>query len=325
MRSPFANCELIPFTEERTEKFRNEDFCFTFRALKCPKTGEVLTTTELDEVNLSQVYNQYRAKHNIPFVDEIQGIRKYYGVSAQKMAAILGLGSNQYRLYENGEMPSIAIGKLLRAIQTPSVFISYVKMCDQLSDKEKKEFTGKAKNRNIDDFTPFLHLEIFGNQPRDVFNGYAPQSLSKVKNMMLFFIEKNEELFQTKMNKLLFYADFLCYKITGRGMSGLSYIALQYGPVPYNWNKVFSLTEDIKQEVILLSNGSEGHILISDLSPDKKAFTEKEIEVLECVNTTFRNVTASSISETSHKEKAWIDNVKNHNFINYSYAFQLSI
>lgn len=127
------------------------------------------------------------------------------------------------------------------------------------------------------------------------------------------------------MNKLLFYADFLCYKLTGRGMSGLSYKALQYGPVPYNWNKVFSLTEDIKQEIIVLSNGSEGHILTSDISPDKKCFTEREKEVLECVNTTFQNTSASSISETSHKEKAWIDNVKNHDFINYSYAFQLSI
>ena len=49
------------------------------------------------EANIFQVYNQYRVKHGIPFPDEISGIREHYGLSAAKMAQILGFGINQYR------------------------------------------------------------------------------------------------------------------------------------------------------------------------------------------------------------------------------------
>ncbi len=70
--------------------------------------GDMWTTTEMDEANIFQVYNQYRVKHGIPFPDEISGIREHYGLSAAKMAQILGFGINQYRMYEDGEVPSVS-------------------------------------------------------------------------------------------------------------------------------------------------------------------------------------------------------------------------
>lgn len=39
-------------------------------------SGELFTTTEIDELNLNQVYNQYRDKYNILFGDEIVSISK---------------------------------------------------------------------------------------------------------------------------------------------------------------------------------------------------------------------------------------------------------
>ena len=42
------------------------------------------------------------------------------------MSQILGFGDNQYRLYENGDMPSEANGKILMSIQNPHIFESFV-------------------------------------------------------------------------------------------------------------------------------------------------------------------------------------------------------
>lgn len=81
------------------------------------------TTTELDEANLFQVYNQYRAKHGIPFPDEIAGLRKHYGISAAKMAQILGFGINQYRMYEDGEVPSISNARTIIAARRKQCFV----------------------------------------------------------------------------------------------------------------------------------------------------------------------------------------------------------
>ena len=93
--------------------FRKEKFQYVHQFYECDETKERFTTTALDEVNVGQVYNQYRAKYGIPFPDEIKRIRQRYGLPASKMSQILGFGDNQYRLYENGDMPSEANGKIL--------------------------------------------------------------------------------------------------------------------------------------------------------------------------------------------------------------------
>ena len=126
MKSPFTGGEATLSHEKRQATFRKEQFEYEYRYFRCSDTGQAFTTTRLDEVNVSQIYNQYRVKHGIPFPDEIKATRKLYGFSASKMSRILGFGENTYRLYENGEMPNVANGKTLMAIQSPSVFKRYL-------------------------------------------------------------------------------------------------------------------------------------------------------------------------------------------------------
>lgn len=323
MRSPFADCDAHIYKEQRIGNVRGEDFTYLFVGYKCDMTGEIFTTMEQEDANLNQVYNQYRDAHNIPYTQEIHNLRKAYGISASKMAQILGWGGNQYRLYENGDIPSVNNGKQLRAIQNPSIFCAYVDM-SQLPDTEKSAIKTKAMNSRyaMSDTERFIRSLIFGcAQGR--YDGYTAQSLSKLKNVMLFFIGKIGNVFQTKMNKLLFYADFLSYKRYGHGITGLAYIAHRFGPVPQNWDKVFSLTEDIKKDVINCGNGNEGFVLTSDISYDANEFTDEELSVLNDVAGRFSSCSPSQISDISHKEDAWKDNIEGHKLIDYSYAFSL--
>ena len=126
-KSPFTGGEVILCKQERELIYRKEKFVYIANFYMCVDTNETFTTTELDEVNVKQVYNQYRTKYGIPFPDEIKNMRERYGLSASKMSIILGLGANQYRLYENGEMPSEAIGKTLKSIINPQIFLTYVR------------------------------------------------------------------------------------------------------------------------------------------------------------------------------------------------------
>ena len=66
--------------------------------------------------DMEQVYRQYRERHGIPSPEDIKAIRLKYRVSAAKMSRILGLGANQYRLYEAGEMPSLSNARLITLI-----------------------------------------------------------------------------------------------------------------------------------------------------------------------------------------------------------------
>ena len=96
----------------------------------------------MDIVNTAQIYNGYRSRHGIPLPDEIKDLRNRYELSASKMSKILGFGDNQYRLYENGEMPSLTNGRVLKTIQSPKTFETFVDAAKEtLSDEEYLKIT----------------------------------------------------------------------------------------------------------------------------------------------------------------------------------------
>jgi len=60
-------------------------------------------------------------------------------------------------------------------------------------------------------------------------------SEKKLKELIVYISTKCAEdttFAKTKLNKILFFSDFLYYCKTGKSISGQSYIHLQYGPVP---------------------------------------------------------------------------------------------
>lgn len=322
MKSPFTGGEAVLCHERREATFRKEHFNYVHRYYKCSDTGEFFTTTKLDAVNLMQIHNQYRVKYGIPFPDEIKATRSRYGFSASKMSRILGFGENTYRLYENGEVPNVANGKTLMAIQSPSVFKKYLEDAKgELSIEKYNE--GMCKISDEDEIQRILSWLVFGGKSRGILNGYTYQSISKLKNAILYFIEKMNGVFVTKMNKLLFFADFVSYRENGQAVTGLSYKAIQYGPVPEHWDSIYGLIEDIDQVIVDFGNGNSGQKLVSNVSFDASVFTSEQISVLENVYSTFKNDTSSKISNRSHNEEAWTENVDRHDLISFDYAFSL--
>ena len=126
MKSPFADCEAILIKEEATATFRGEQYHYTYSCYECEITKEQFTTGKLDEENVSQIYNQYRKKYNIPSPKEIEDIIEKYGISIAKMTTILGFGDNQITRYIKGEVPNRANGTTLSVIRNINVFEQYV-------------------------------------------------------------------------------------------------------------------------------------------------------------------------------------------------------
>jgi hypothetical protein len=79
---------------------------------------------------------------------------------------------------------------------------------------------------------------IFGQKIPNIYNGYRVPDLKKVAYVIQFFANKVRP-YKTKLNKLLFYADFKHFCKTGLGITGLTYTAIQHGPVPNNYNTIF--------------------------------------------------------------------------------------
>lgn len=303
------------FQEERTAVFRKEQFSYIHTGI-IDEDGEMWTTTELDEANIFQVYNQYRAKHGIPFPDEIIGIRNHYGLSAAKMSQILGFGINQYRMYEDGEVPSISNARTIIAAREKDVFMSFVEASK--ADMGEQEYARiRKKVETADGDYKSVH------QPSE-YSGYRSMSTEKISNVTRLIISKIGNTFITKMNKLLFYADFIHYKNHGYGITGVTYRALPYGPVPESWGTLYGSLAGVIMEEFVYPGGQSGIKLDAVDAPDAGVLTESEIETVEKVCELFCRMSAGEISETSHREKGWIDNQADRSAISYQDAFALN-
>lgn len=328
MKSPFTGKEMKYVTEKRNWKFRGETFEYIHVSWLCEDTGEMFTTDDSDTAGYNQVTNQYRAKYGIPFTDEIIALRKRYNLSTARMSFILGMGTNQYRLYEQGEVPNISNGRMIRSAMNPTVMYELVKSMEHtMPAADYARIHVKVSNvyhqYKTDEQECYELKRIYGTIQRSTGNGYALPSLDRLKNMMLFILNKCRDVWCTKMNKLLFYADFLCYKETGMSISGLSYRAIEFGPVPENWDKIYSEFNEIRQE-LKQSGDFVGHILVAEQQPDVSLFTEYEVNVLDKVCTAFALKTAKELTLKSHEEKGWIENYHTRSRISFDYAFELS-
>ena len=332
MKSPITGLEMKLTKEQRSMIFRKETFDIVFHYYQCEDSGEQFTSAALDELNMNQVYNQYRDKFNIPFPDEINNIRSKYGLSASKMSEILGFGVNSYRQYEAGEIPSVANAKLIQMVDDPQNFMEMTALCGTLDEKARVKYIQKAiflaeeKKRNI--FNINFKEYLLGNHLADIYSGYRNPNFEKITEMVVYFSDKLSP-FKTKMNKLLFYADFLMFKQSCFSISGMRYKAIDMGPVPINFQSIFEYLANKNEIDIFTTEFPQGYIgeqfkAKNDRPFRVELFSENELNVLEKVANVFKPTSTNQIIEISHLEEAWKKNEKNKSVISYEYAFDLN-
>ncbi|HLV31873.1 MAG TPA: type II toxin-antitoxin system antitoxin SocA domain-containing protein [Chitinispirillaceae bacterium] len=308
--------------------FRKEEFDVLFHTWLCVDSEEEYEDDLFANINYNQVINQYREKHNIPFPEDIKAIREQYHLPAIKMSRVLGLGDNTYRQYEGGEIPTQANARLIQMAADPKKFLEMLQLSD-LQD-EKQAITAKnnaekllnKKNAKEDAIREFL----FGRRCRTRFTGYSLPDFNKFSEMIVFFCA-DKNAWKTKLNKLLFYADFTFYKYHGISISGAKYHPIDMGPVPDNFNSIYELlvSKDIlKVDYITFPDGGVGEKYTSERDFNESAFNPDELKILQTVKKKLKNTSAQEIIELSHQEKAWSEN-KNYKSrpIDYRFAYEL--
>ncbi len=160
-----------------------------------------------------------------------------------------------------------------------------------------------------------------------IYTGYKTPNLQKLMEMIIFFTVHIRP-WKTKMNKLLFYADFLHFKKTCFSMSGAEYVAIHLGPVPQNFNSIFeyaAIHNKIDITYREFSNGGVGESFSpnKDTSFNAGLFEEAELDVLKIVADTFKETSTREMIDISHEEPAWLENIGEMKKIKYDYAFRL--
>lgn len=153
-----------------------------------------------------------------------------------------------------------------------------------------------------------------------MFAGDRDYSPARLTAMMAYLSEKGVELYKTKLNKLLFYADLTAFYLTGQGISGSRYVHLPFGPVPESYEDVIDLAASSKA-ININSQGSNASLI----EPGERARdTEPELSVsdrcvLDWVAETYGHLTTAEITDLSHEEMAY-KNTRRSEPIAYRYA-----
>lgn len=133
------------------------------------------------------------------------------------------------------------------------------------------------------------------------------ESKQKLKELIVYISKKcsNDEAFgKTKLNKILFFTDFLYYLKNKSSISGQDYVHLQFGPVPMDMN--YTLQEMEKRDIafaIVQSGPFSQKRIVALREPDLSSFSSDMIAHLDeiiqevCIK---NRVRATWLSNYSH-------------------------
>lgn len=145
----------------------------------------------------------------------------------------------------------------------------------------------------------------------------------KYENAVLYFLKycNNQYLGATKLNKLLYYLDFVSYRDRQQSITGDVYVHKQYGPVPSQIDGV--LTELKEGKLIDVERipykGGETFNYEAFADPDLSKFDEYEKNLLEKVCTEFSLWPTDKIVNQTHLEAPWFYS-KPFEVVDYGYS-----
>ncbi len=338
MKGAFCpNCEeyteATPGVEKEVYNVRGEPIEVEAEIVTCQKCGTKIFDEERDSRNLEKAYSHYRKKHNLLLPDEIRTIREKYSLSQRALSRLLGWGEITIHRYENGAIQDNVHNNFLRLIEDPQNMQKFFaangnKLPSYTAARLKKRITSFLQEDKEQAFQISLE-RLVSHQHMDLTSGFKEYDLEKLKNVILYLVKRLDGVLKTKLNKLLWYCDFLHFKETSVSITGSQYVRLQYGPVPNNYDFITDMMHNEglldKMEVIFnASAGIVGEEFTALAEPQENMFSEKELQVMNFVTDKLRNYTSKRIMDKSHRETAY-KKCENGDIISYEYAKELSL
>jgi len=329
MKGICPNCEketeLKLVRAKEVVEVRGEPIEVDVEFFKCTECGAEFENTRGPD-SLAAAYREYRRRHDMLQPEQIRDWRKQYGLTQNELSKILGWGGVTLSRYENGALHSEGHEKILRLAMEPHNLSKLIEEAPGALPDDKRERLLGELHAADEEACSFERLfeERLGQYAPDEFSGFRKLDWRKLFNAIIYFCSEGQP--KTKLNKLLFYADFKHFKEYSVSITGARYVHLQYGPVPDGYDYYFAeLSREqylaVEEEVI---GAYTSFKCIARAEPDLRAFEQTERHVLEEVLNHFREFGSVKIMEFSHEETAYASTAEGER-ISYLYAKDLRI
>lgn len=132
----------------------------------------------------------------------------------------------------------------------------------------------------------------------------------KFKELMVYVADKSvddPDFGATKLNKVLFFSDFLAYGHFGVPITGADYQKLQFGPAP---RQLLPIQQELERDsaavVVPMARFTQTQRRLTALRPaDLSVFSAQEIALVDEVLHSLHGHDAVDVSEMSHRWAGW--------------------
>ncbi len=329
---------FCPFCEKTTSatvvdaavahSIRGVDVTVDAKLVRCDACGNQFNGPELDQDIAAMALDAYRQKAGLLKPDQIREFRSTFDLTQQELACLLGWGTATLSRYENGAIQDEAHDRALRMLMRPETLLAEVaERTDALSPARREQVLERLRGRPYRQsaYRSFIR-EYVGDYEPDVLSGYRTLDPARFKAMVLHFC-KTSGVPRTKLNKLLWYADFLAFRQNTASISGARYAHLPHGPAPYQFDTLFAWLSGPEGALRLdeVSSGTlDWEVLVANEAPDYGQFSNSELALLAQVAERFKDATAHTLSELSHQEPGY-EQTRDGEIISYEFAERMLV
>jgi uncharacterized phage-associated protein len=132
----------------------------------------------------------------------------------------------------------------------------------------------------------------------------------KLLNLIVYFVKNTKNCGKTKLFKLLYFADFECFKKTGKSITGLDYFTWPKGPVPIElFNEFKTPTEDFMKYFSATMDDLSDRLNIKPkygIKFEDRHFNKIELKIIEEMAFIYKEALAEDMIEITHlKNSPW--------------------
>lgn len=315
------NLEVEVINTSELYAVRGEEIPVMVQYFQCSVCKQTFDDPLSDDDPIDEVYRMYRRRHFMLQPEEIRQLREKYELTQEDLCLLLGIGVASLSRYENGALQTQAHDNLLQTLKDVH---SFIKLLDRkirswddrdvtLQKEKLRRLVSRLRNSSVLNQLSDIQKGINDKQ----FRGQDQFIPDKFYNLMLYIFGKEEgRVYKTKLNKVLFYCDFVNYLNCGHSISGCVYARAPWGFVPegfsrmyslLNWNEIFAEQEQ----------DANGHtILTTREKVNTQVFEPGEIIIIDHVLSFFQHMSSKDISDYSHEEVAY-KQTKSGGYISY--------
>lgn len=232
--------------------------------------------------------------------ERIRRLRLVAGLSQAEVADLVGIPRQSLGLIESG-------GRAVSGVEIAKIAALFsVSVHSILREEEqpvRRRFSGSIKV----DFKP-----------------------KKLRDLILYILARcggKPNIGETVLYKLLYFIDFDAFEVKSEPITGLSYVKMQYGPVPLPKHYapvIKKMTESRELRIIkqiYMGFAQKRYVALADPAPD--AFSYEDLKLIDSVIDRLSDMTATKITEYVHEDRPWRESAMEQG-IDYRLVFERS-